>query len=311
MLTRNERPKAFTIVEILVVLGIIAVLIGLLFPALLRVSRVAKKTESMSRLRQINMWMGEYSSDNGDIILPSQFDYSDSTLTPYPGKVRSIPQSASGLTLSAGTEHQGTWTDILWTINNFSSLLSTLPSAETDLGFSFRYDSPTKELYDYLDNNLTNPLRSAGFNSRRAQVGGILTPFGSGADSLSIPGFFAANDFFNTRPDVSGAPPLGFWRSNGQIRVPDRSMYLVDSFFGEIIETTDKAYGTHILGGPGGLSLQSEDPDEIGEVDFRYSGTCLMLFLDGHIENVGPWPNLAYLQEILRINITNPLSSTP
>lgn len=311
MLTRNETPKAFTLVEILVVLGIIAVLIGLLFPALLRVRRVAKKAESMSRLRQINMWMGEYSSDNGDIILPSQFDYSDPTLTPYPGKVRSVPQSTSGLTLSAGAEHQGTWTDILWTINNFSNMVATLPSAETDLGFSFRYDSPTKELYDYLDNDLTNPLRSAGFNSKRAQEGGILTPFGSGADSLSIPGFFAANDFFNARPGISGAPPLGFWHTNGQIRVPERSMYLVDSFYGEIIGTTEEAYDNPVVGGSGGFSLQVDDPNPTGEVDFRYSGTCLMLFLDGHIENVGPWPDLTYLQETLRINVTNPLSSTP
>ena len=55
MLMRNARPKAFTLVEILVVLGIIAILIGLLFPALLRVGRAAKKAESMSRMRQINL----------------------------------------------------------------------------------------------------------------------------------------------------------------------------------------------------------------------------------------------------------------
>lgn len=316
MFKQNERPKAFTIVEILVVIGIIAVLIGFLFPVLLRVSRVAKKAESMSRMRQISMWMGEYSSDNGDIILPSQFDYSDASLTPYPGKVRSIPQSTSSLTLSAGAEHQGTWTDILWTINNFSNMVAALPSAETDLGFSFRYDSPTKELYDYLDNDLTNPLRSAAFNSKNSKQApllgeGILTPFGTGADSENIPGFFAANDFFNNRPDVPGAPPLGFWHTNGQIAVPERSMYMVDSFYGEVIAATEEAYDNPSVGGSGGFSLQVDDPNPTGEVDFRYSGTCLMLFLDGHIENVGPWPDLTYLQEILRINVTNPLSSTP
>lgn len=312
MLKRNKRLKAFTLVEILVVLGVIALLIGLIFPALLRVGRVAKKTESMSRMRQISMWMGEYSSDNGDVILPSQFDYSDSALNPYPGKVRSIPSSTGGLTLSAGAENQGTWTDILWTINNLSNMVATLPSAEAELGFSFRYDSPTKELYDYLDNDLTNPLRSAAFNTNLALEGGTLTPFGNGADSLNRPGFFAANNFFNNSPDVPGSPPLGFWHTNGQIRVPDRSMYLVDSFYGEIIEPDADAYGILVNSGSGdGPTKSTLDPDDIGEVDFRYSGTCLMLFLDGHIENVGPWPSLDFLQNTLQINITNPLSSTP
>ncbi len=318
MLKRNNRIKAFTLVEILVVLGVIALLIGLIFPALLRVGRVAKKTESMSRMRQISMWMGEYSSDNGDIILPSQFDYSDSTLTPYPGKVRSIPSSAGGLILSVEPEHQGTWTDILWTINNLSNLVAALPSAEAELGFSFRYDSPTRELYDFLDNDLANPLRAAASNSKQALEGGTLTPFGNGADALNIPGFFAANDFFNARPDApplpgdTVTPDLGYWLTNGQIRVPDRSMYLVDSFYGEIIEPDADAYGILVNSGSGdGPTKSALDPDDIGEVDFRYSGTCLMLFLDGHIENVGPWPSLDFLQNSLRINITNPLSSTP
>lgn len=313
MLKRIKTPKAFTLIEILVVLGIIALMIGLLFPALIRVGRIARKTESMSNLRQINMWMGEYSADNGDIILPSQFDYSDSTLTPYPGKVRSIPASTGGLTLSAGVEHQGTWADILWTVNNLSNLAGSLTSAEADLGFSFRYDSPTRELYDFLDNDLVNPLRSAAFNTKQAQEGGILTPYGTGADSLSLPGFFAANDFFNNKPDVPGSPPLGFWHTNGQIRVPDRSMYLVDSFYGEIIETKPEPYENLLTGGGGEFSVidQNDLDNSTGEVDFRYNGTCLMLFLDGHIENVGPWPNLNYLQDTLRINVTNPLSSTP
>lgn len=311
MLKRKKTPKAFTLIEILVVLGIIALMIGLLFPALIRVGRIAKKTESMSRLRQINMWMGEYSVDNGDIILPSQFDYSDSTLTPYSGKVRSIPASTGGLTLSVGAEHQGTWADILWTVNNLSNLAGSLTSAEADLGFSFRYDSPTRELYDFFDNDLINPLRSAAFNTKQAKEGGILTPYGIGADSLGLPGFFAANDFFNNSPDVPDSPPLGFWHTNGQIRVPERSMYLVDSFYGEIIGTNEDAYVNPVAGGSGGFSLLDDDPNPTGEVDFRYSGTCLMLFLDGHIENVGPWPNLDYLQETLRINVTNPLSSTP
>jgi type II secretory pathway pseudopilin PulG len=64
--------RAFTLVQLLVTVGIIGVLIGLLLPAVGRLRETARRTEDLSNLRGLTQACVAYAADHGGVLPPGR-----------------------------------------------------------------------------------------------------------------------------------------------------------------------------------------------------------------------------------------------
>jgi prepilin-type N-terminal cleavage/methylation domain-containing protein/prepilin-type processing-associated H-X9-DG protein len=68
--TSKPRPTGFTLIELLVVISIIALLVGILLPALGAARRTAQNVQCLSNQRQVGVSIAAYATDNNDFVTP-------------------------------------------------------------------------------------------------------------------------------------------------------------------------------------------------------------------------------------------------
>ncbi|QQE10231.1 prepilin-type N-terminal cleavage/methylation domain-containing protein [Planctomycetota bacterium] len=85
MNTNTLKKQAFTLIELLVVISIIALLIGILLPALAAGRESASRTVCASNIRQLAIMNITYAADNREFFVPAAYDHEGENLERWHG----------------------------------------------------------------------------------------------------------------------------------------------------------------------------------------------------------------------------------
>ena len=68
----SKQNHRFTLIELLVVIAIIAILAGMLLPALNQARKMAKGTACLNNKKSFGLWIAQYGDTYNDYVVPGQ-----------------------------------------------------------------------------------------------------------------------------------------------------------------------------------------------------------------------------------------------
>ena len=124
-MNKQQKNLGFTIVELLVVISIIALLVGILVPAVNKARDTAKMTQSKSNLHQVTIAMSNYSADwNGDhfTTAPPNLSSGDRRGIPVREAIDLLAGGGTPMGIRLGEASQGNQTYVFF-LNNYEGVV--------------------------------------------------------------------------------------------------------------------------------------------------------------------------------------------
>jgi prepilin-type N-terminal cleavage/methylation domain-containing protein len=283
MASRTLHSRAFTIVEMLVVISIIGVLIGLLVPSLTGIQKRSKKAREVNNIKQLGYAWALYAQDNADATIPAYLDDDPLNGTTILEEWDVVYQYPDNTVIPEDIAAPWTWRLMPYVDFNHDLVHGHLQEANTDL----------LSQVDEADEVALEP--AFGYNGY--YVGGYYELETLGSQLVAQPRFKDVRHA-NDNERLFSLPV----KAISQVRRPDEliafcSSGIRDPGIRKPIASTDPGYflvvppylaeveqWRTIAGETVSIEVVRQAPVPVG----RYTGQAALVYPDGHVDRQGP-----------------------